>query len=175
MFKTTSLFYESSTDGHRWTEFLKMTNGGGLPASSSTSFEDINQLQTRQTDFPLLCNRTRSYKSLPLDDLGMRLIFSIGTLLVCLGMIGNIITALVIVKMKRLYSPTYVTIACLAVSDAMAASSRYILFLTFSMNNNLSILSAHFVGFLGCTSIHAANFHMVLLAYIRYAFIVKSL
>jgi uncharacterized YccA/Bax inhibitor family protein len=64
----------------------------------------------------------------PLQDYTTMVIFILGTLLYFSGVIGNLITVLIIVFTKRLHSPTYVTIACLAVSDVMASSSRYILF-----------------------------------------------
>jgi hypothetical protein len=85
---------------------------------------------------------------------------------------GNAITVL-IVLIKRRYSPIYVTIACLAVSDAMAAITRYAgLLMKLSHYTTWGTPVYKIFSFM---FLHSAIFHMVLLSYIRYKFIAEPL
>jgi hypothetical protein len=108
----------------------------------------------------------------PFDDHVTCIIFVVATLLVCLGMAGNAITVLIVV-IKRLYSPTFVTIAWLALSDIMAAITRYTALLIYMFYNTIS--RRYVFGIFSFMFLHSANFHMVLLSYVRYKFIVKPL
>jgi hypothetical protein len=90
-------------------------------------------------------------------------------------MVGNLTTVLVIAAMKSLHSPTYVTIACLAMSDCMASTTRYFRFLLYVIYNDLHNTWLPELAFFCLLFSHSANFHIVLLAYIRYICIVKPL
>ncbi|XP_056017043.1 melanocyte-stimulating hormone receptor-like [Ostrea edulis] len=167
---TNSLFYESSTNTHRWTEHLDILRETNVSNSSSSpldedSFQDLSSFLEEFL--------SSSEKDLPIDDPGTRIV---GTLLFSFGMVGNLITMVVIVVMKRLHSPTYVTIACLALSNCMASSIRYTRFLfyvfQYSFQDYLRLRVLEIFSFL---FLHSANFHIVLLSYIRYVFIVKPL
>jgi hypothetical protein len=156
MFNTTvTLSNHLSTNVHRWTKFPEVIHNTTIPNSS----------------FPL----PEEYMYIPLNDFGRRTIFILGTLLFCFGMAGNLITVLVIAAMKSLHSPTYVTIACLAMSDCMASTMRYVRFLLYVVYNETYNSWMSELAISCFLFSHSANFHIVLLAYIRYVLIVKPL
>jgi hypothetical protein len=154
----TSMFYESSTNAHRWTTSLEVMNETITSNSSSSQTSDSVPTLSKQDS--------------PLNDQGTRVLFIVSMLLFCLGLVGNTMTVL-IVAIKRLHSPTYVTIACLAVSDVMAASTRFAALLNYLFYDEIS--RRYVLGIFTLMFLHSANFHMVLLSYIRYKFIAKPL
>jgi hypothetical protein len=134
--------------------FLEETHGNNASTSPSAPLtEELSTLQEYTTG----------------------VIFVLGTVLYFSGMIGNLITVLIIVFTKRLHSSTYVTIACLAVSDIMASSSRYILFCFIVINSFHGYLKSIIVDFFAVFFLLSATCHIMLLSYIRYVFLVKLL
>lgn len=95
------------------------------------------------------------------------------SVLVCIGIIGNSITVCFVAVSKRLHTPTYVLIGCLAVSDVLASVTRYVqifdryLFKEYSHRYIYEIFTFLFL--------HSAFFHMVLVSYVRFVFITNPL
>ncbi|XP_062594261.1 melanocyte-stimulating hormone receptor-like [Saccostrea cucullata] len=101
-------------------------------------------------------------------------IFIIGTVTFGIGFVGNIITLLVIIKLPRLHTPTYTAVACLSFSDLFALMTRYIMILPEPVSSYFDDPSRQSVVYVFIfLFLHSANFHMVLISYIRYLFITR--
>lgn len=97
------------------------------------------------------------------------------SILICIGSIGNSISVCFVAVSKRLHTPTYVTIGCLAVSDLLVSVTQYVrtlpdLFEYFD-DKSRSIIYGTFTFF----CIHSAYFHMVYVSYVRFIFITNPL
>ncbi|XP_052691874.1 olfactory receptor 52B6-like [Crassostrea angulata] len=95
------------------------------------------------------------------------------SVLVCIGLIGNSITVCFVAVSKRLHTPTYVLIGCLAVSDVLASVTRYIQVFDNSLFKEYS--HRHIYGIVTFLFLHSAFFHMVLVSYVRFVFITNPL
>lgn len=95
------------------------------------------------------------------------------SILFCIGLIGNSITVCFVAVSKRLHTPTYVLIGCLAVSDVLASVTRYVQI----FNTSLFYEYSHRYIYETFTFlfIHSAFFHMALLTYVRFVFITNPL
>lgn len=92
-----------------------------------------------------------------------------------IGFIGNSITVCFVAVSKPLHTPTYVTIGCLAVSDALVSVTQYVRVVpgVFKYFNDFSRDSIY--GIFTFLCIHSAFFHMVLVSYVRFVFITNPL
>ncbi|XP_052694949.1 C-C chemokine receptor type 1-like [Crassostrea angulata] len=95
------------------------------------------------------------------------------SILFCIGLIGNSITVCFVAVSKRLHAPTYVLIGCLAVSDVLASVTRYVQIFYKSLFNESSHLYIYEI--FTFLFIHSAFFHMVLVSYVRFVFLVNPL
>lgn len=94
----------------------------------------------------------------------------------CIGFVGNSITVGFIVVSKKLHTPTYVTISCLAASDVLASVSRYVLILPDPFKSFLNENPQQYVyDIFTFLFLHSAFFHVVLLSYVRFVFITSPL
>ncbi|XP_062584763.1 melanocyte-stimulating hormone receptor-like [Saccostrea cucullata] len=129
---------------------------------------DTGPVSNASLGFDFQCMDT----SLSTDYHWRKYIFILGTVTFGIGFVGNIITLLVIIYLQRLHTPTYTAIACLSLSDLFALMSRYIMILpepVSSYFDNPSRQSMVYVFIF--LFLHSANFHMVLISYVRYIFI----
>ncbi|XP_052694067.1 olfactory receptor 52B6-like [Crassostrea angulata] len=95
------------------------------------------------------------------------------SILFCIGLIGNSITVCFVAGSKRLHTPTYVLIGCLAVSDVFASVTRYIQVFDNSLFKEYS--HRYIYGIVTFLFLHSAFFHMVLVSYVRFVFITNPL
>ncbi|XP_052692361.1 melanocyte-stimulating hormone receptor-like [Crassostrea angulata] len=95
------------------------------------------------------------------------------SILFCIGLIGNSITVCFVAVSKRLHTPTYVLIGCLAVSDVLASVTRYVqIFYESLFYEYYHLYIYEIFTFL---FINSAFFHMVLVSYVRFVFIANPL
>ncbi|XP_062621847.1 melanocortin receptor 3-like [Saccostrea cucullata] len=97
-------------------------------------------------------------------------IFVSTTIMLIVGAFGNCFTIIFIAVKGKLHTPTFTVIACLGIADLLASCSRFIsaLNIYFPIFNYKEITIYHiFTLFF----LHAANWHIVLLAYVRCALI----
>ncbi|XP_052692615.1 melanocyte-stimulating hormone receptor-like, partial [Crassostrea angulata] len=95
------------------------------------------------------------------------------SILFCIGLIGNSITVCFVSVSKRLHTPTYVLIGCLAVSDVLASVTRYVqIFYESLFYEYYHLYIYEIFTFL---FINSAFFHMVLVSYVRFVFIANPL
>jgi hypothetical protein len=130
-------------------------------------------------DYFLNISNRNENSTIQLSDNSIRylncpILFVIGTLFVAFGMAGNFITGIVILTRKTLHSPTFTAIMCLALSDFLSTLSRYFLISNGRQNatheQTIRILETVALLFL-----HSANFHMVLISYVRYIFVARPM
>ncbi|XP_052692362.1 olfactory receptor 2T1-like [Crassostrea angulata] len=95
------------------------------------------------------------------------------SILFCIGLIGNSITVCFVAVSKRLHTPTYVLIGCLAVSDVLASVTRYVQIFYRYIFKEYSHLRIY--GIFTFLFLHSAFFHMVLVSYVRFVFITNPL
>ncbi|XP_052692364.1 olfactory receptor 52B6-like [Crassostrea angulata] len=91
----------------------------------------------------------------------------------CIGLIGNSITVCFVAVSKRLHTPTYVLIGCLAVSDVLASVTRFAQIFVKSLFKEYS--HGYIYGIFTFLFLHSAFFHMVLVSYVRFVFITNPL
>jgi hypothetical protein len=90
--------------------------------------------------------------------------------------LGNIAVIIVVSTKKTLHTPTFTAIACLSVADLLCSCARSV-----QMFSNMHVVIGyqewykHMLGEIRVYTIHSANFHIVLIAYLRYVFIAKPL
>lgn len=100
--------------------------------------------------------------------------FIAGSVVLFIGVLGNLTTCIVILCTRRLHTPTYTVIAMLALSDFMALSVRFMdTFYDLYMD---LFIEVYFIiwGFVYFT-LHASCAHIILLFYVRYRLIVSPL
>lgn len=100
--------------------------------------------------------------------------FIAGSVVLFIGVLGNLTTCIVILCTRRLHTPTYTVIAMLALSDFMALSVRFVdTFYDFYMD---VFIDVYFIiwGVVYFT-LHASCAHIILLFYVRYRLIVSPL
>ncbi|XP_056001307.1 melanocyte-stimulating hormone receptor-like [Ostrea edulis] len=98
----------------------------------------------------------------------------ISTILLVIGVIANTIVIILVLARNELRTPTFTVIACLSVADLLCLCSRYVVGI---------YATKHFMGYQAVLMyatitfyfLHSANFHIVLIAYLRYVFITKPL
>ncbi|XP_052691534.1 olfactory receptor 52B6-like [Crassostrea angulata] len=95
------------------------------------------------------------------------------SILFCIGLIGNSITVCFVAVSKRLHTPTYVLIGCLAVSDVLASVTRYVQIFAKFIFEEYSHRCIY--GIFTFLFLHSARFHMVLVSYVRFVFITNPL
>ncbi|XP_062569914.1 melanocortin receptor 5-like [Saccostrea cucullata] len=90
----------------------------------------------------------------------------VATLILITGVIGNSFTIMLVIVKRNLHTPTYTAIACLGIADLLASCSRFVLHLNqyFDFLNSMEITV---YGIITLFFLHAANFHVVLFAYLR--------
>lgn len=100
--------------------------------------------------------------------------FIAGSVVLFIGVLGNLTTCFVILCTRRLHTPTYTVIAMLALSDFMALSVRFV-DTYYDLYMDLFI-EVYFIiwGFVYFT-LHASCAHIILLFYVRYRLIVSPL
>ncbi|XP_056001312.1 allatostatin-A receptor-like [Ostrea edulis] len=102
------------------------------------------------------------------------LITIISTIFLVIGVIGNTIVIILVSTRKGLRTPTFTAIACLSVADLLCVCSRYV----FTINGIRNVMGYQFWNMYITVTfyfLHGANFHIVLIAYLRYVFITKPL
>ncbi|XP_061167322.1 neuromedin-U receptor 2-like [Saccostrea echinata] len=100
--------------------------------------------------------------------------FIAGTVVMFIGVTGNLTTCFVILCSRKLHTSTYTVIAMLALSDLMAVIVRYIdTFYDLYMNVFLEVYYIIW-GFVYFT-LHASCAHIILLFYVRYRLVVSPL
>lgn len=105
-------------------------------------------------------------------------LFVIGTLFLAVGVFGNFVTGTLILTIKTLHTPTFTTIACLAVSDLLSSLSRYLLILTQRqkmLKNDETEECYEIFETVALFCLHSSNFHMDLTSYIRYVFVARPI
>ncbi|XP_052692599.1 olfactory receptor 2M7-like [Crassostrea angulata] len=95
------------------------------------------------------------------------------SVLVCIGLFGNSITVCFVAVSKRLHTPTYVLIGCLAVSDVLASVTRYVKIFDRYVFKEYSHACIYVI--FTFLFLHSAFFHMVLVSYVRFVFITNPL
>nr|XP_034320634.1 olfactory receptor 2Z1-like [Crassostrea gigas] len=95
------------------------------------------------------------------------------SVLFCIGLIGNSITVCFVAVSKRLHTPTYVLIGCLAVSDVLASVTRYVQIFEKSVFKEYTQIYIYWT--FSFFFLHSAFFHMVLVSYVRFVFITNPL
>ncbi|XP_048742860.2 thyrotropin-releasing hormone receptor-like [Ostrea edulis] len=119
-------------------------------------------------------NATFQPASETISDSSWALITIISTILLVIGVIGNTIVIIVVSTRKKLRTPTFTAIACLSVADFLCLCSRYV----FTINGNRYVMGYQFLNIYATVTfyfLHSANFHIVLITYLRYVFITKPL
>jgi hypothetical protein len=99
---------------------------------------------------------------------------TISTILLVMGVVGNAIVIIAVSTRKVLHTPTFSAIACLSVADLLCLCSRYV----HTINDMHSVMGNqgwYMYSIVTFYFLHSANFHIVLLAYLRYAFLAKPL
>ncbi|XP_052692368.1 olfactory receptor 51T1-like [Crassostrea angulata] len=95
------------------------------------------------------------------------------SVLFCIGLIGNSITVCFVAVSKRLHTPTYVLIGCLAVSDVLVSVTRYVQIFEKSFFKEYTQIYIYWT--FSFLFLHSAFFHMVLVSYVRFVFITNPL
>lgn len=95
------------------------------------------------------------------------------SILFCIGLIGNSITLCFVAVSKRLHTPTYVLIGCLAVSDLLVSVTRYVQIFEKSFFKEYTQIYIYWT--FSFLFLHSAFFHMVLVSYVRFVFITNPL
>jgi hypothetical protein len=96
--------------------------------------------------------------------------------LVGIGVVGNVIVIILVSSRRELHTPTYTAIACLSVADLFCMCSRIV-----HMMSNMHIVAGNQTWYMYMLAeirfytFHSANYHIVLIAYLRYVFIVRPL
>ncbi|XP_062598491.1 melanocortin receptor 4-like [Saccostrea cucullata] len=98
----------------------------------------------------------------------------IATVLLIIGLTGNSFTIIFVFVRRNLHTPTYTAIACLGIADLLASCSRFV----FHLDNHFYFFNyteASLYGIITAFFLNAANFHVVLFAYLRCALISSPL
>ncbi|XP_062590139.1 melanocortin receptor 5-like isoform X2 [Saccostrea cucullata] len=94
----------------------------------------------------------------------------VAILILITGVIGNSFTIMFVIVKRNLHTPTYTVIACFGIADLLASCSRFVLHLD-QYFEFLDPMDITVYGIITMFFLHAANFHVVLFAYLRCAFI----
>jgi hypothetical protein len=96
------------------------------------------------------------------------------TIVLIIGVVDNTIVIIVVSKRKGLHTPTFTAIACLSVADLRSLCTRYM-----KIIDRLKCFMGYQIWVMYPTVtfyfLLSANFHVVLIAYLRYVFIINPL
>ncbi|XP_056001310.1 thyrotropin-releasing hormone receptor-like [Ostrea edulis] len=98
----------------------------------------------------------------------------ISTILLVIGVAGNTIIIILVSTRKELRTPTFTAIACLSVADLLCLCSRYVYTIN-AIKHFMEYQAWSMYGTVTFYFLHSANFHIMLIAYLRYVFITKPL
>ena len=100
--------------------------------------------------------------------------FIAGSVVLFVGLMGNLTTCIVIVCRRKLHTPTYTVIAMLALSDCLAISVRYA-DTFYDLYMNLFIQIYYIIWGVVYFTLHASCAHIILLFYVRYRLVVAPM